>query len=172
LNEQPWLTPGTRLIKRYSRIFRRIDDAREKGMNRLLAAALLCTALSMAQAAERWETLPATPQVATTSKSGYLDVNGAKLFYRVVGQGSPVVLLHGGLANSDYWGNQVKVLAPHHTVILLDSRGHGRSGRDAQAYGYDLMADDVVALLDRLKIKKADVVGWSDPWAGPGDPSP
>jgi len=131
-------------------------------MNRLLAAALLCTALSMAQAAERWETLPATPPVTTTSKSGYLDVNGAKLFYRVVGQGSPVVLLHGGLANSDYWGNQVKVLAPHHTVILLDSRGHGRSGRDAQAYGYDLMADDVVALLDRLKIKKADVVGWSD----------
>jgi len=51
-------------------------------MNRLLAAALLCTALSMAQAAERWETLPATPPVTTTSKSGYLDVNGAKLFYR------------------------------------------------------------------------------------------
>lgn len=131
-------------------------------MNRLLAAVLLCTAFSMAQAAERWETLPATPQVVTTSRTGYLDVNGTRLFYRLVGHGSPVVLLHGGLANSDYWGNQVKVLAPHHTVILLDSRGHGRSGRDAQAYGYDLMADDVVALLNQLKIKKADVVGWSD----------
>jgi len=132
-------------------------------MNRLLAViALLCTLCSIAHAAERWETLPATPQVTTASKSGYINVNGARLFYRIAGKGSPVVMLHGGLANSDYWGNQVKVLAPHHTVVLLDSRGHGRSGRDTQAYGYDLMADDVIALLDHLKIRKADVVGWSD----------
>jgi pimeloyl-ACP methyl ester carboxylesterase len=132
-------------------------------MSRFIAVAfLLCAALPIAHAAERWETLPATPQITMASKSAYLDVNGAKIFYRVIGHGSPVVLLHGGLANSDYWGNQVKVLAPHHTVILLDSRGHGRSSRDAQAYGYDLMADDVVAVLDHLNIKKADVVGWSD----------
>jgi pimeloyl-ACP methyl ester carboxylesterase len=44
----------------------------------------------------------------------------------------------------------------------VDSRGHGRSTRDARPYGYDLMADDVVALLDMLHIPKADVVGWSD----------
>jgi pimeloyl-ACP methyl ester carboxylesterase len=50
-----------------------------------------------------------------------------------------------------------------HTVILMDSRGHGRSTRDARPYGYDLiMADDVVALMDVLKIAKADIVGWSD----------
>jgi pimeloyl-ACP methyl ester carboxylesterase len=47
-------------------------------------------------------------------------------------------------------------------VILIDSRGHGRSPRDARSYGYDLMADDVVAVLDALKVKKADIVGWSD----------
>jgi pimeloyl-ACP methyl ester carboxylesterase len=72
------------------------------------------------------------------------------------------VLLHGGLSNSDYWGNQIKALAPHHTVIVVDSRGHGRSTRDDRPYGYDLMADDVVALLDTLHIAKADIVGWSD----------
>ena len=55
--------------------------------------------------------------------------------------GSPVVLLHGGLSNSDYWGNQIKALAPHHSVIVVDSRGHGRSTRDARPYGYDLMAE-------------------------------
>jgi pimeloyl-ACP methyl ester carboxylesterase len=44
----------------------------------------------------------------------------------------------------------------------MDSRGHGRSTRDARPYRYDLMADDVVALLDTLHIAKADVVGWSD----------
>jgi pimeloyl-ACP methyl ester carboxylesterase len=51
---------------------------------------------------------------------------------------------------------------PQHTVILVDSRGHGRSTRDQRPYGYDLMADDVVGLLDTLHIAKADVVGWSD----------
>ena len=59
-------------------------------------------------------------------------------------------------------GNQVPAVAAHHTVILMDSRGHGRSTHDARPYGYDLMADDVVALMDVLKIPKADVVGWSD----------
>jgi pimeloyl-ACP methyl ester carboxylesterase len=73
-----------------------------------------------------------------------------------------VVLLHGGLANSDYWGNQVVALKPDHTVILVDSRGHGRSTRDARPYGYDLMADDVIGLLDFLKVQRTDVVGWSD----------
>jgi pimeloyl-ACP methyl ester carboxylesterase len=47
-------------------------------------------------------------------------------------------------------------------VILMDSRGHGRSTRDTRPYGYDLMADDAVALLDTLHVAKADVVGWSD----------
>ncbi len=47
-------------------------------------------------------------------------------------------------------------------MIVVDSRGHGRSTRDARLYGYDLMADDVVALLDTLHLAKADVVGWSD----------
>jgi pimeloyl-ACP methyl ester carboxylesterase len=44
----------------------------------------------------------------------------------------------------------------------MDSRGHGRSTRDSRPYGYDLMADDVVALMDVLKVPKADIVGWSD----------
>jgi pimeloyl-ACP methyl ester carboxylesterase len=73
-----------------------------------------------------------------------------------------VILLHGGLANTDYWGNQIKALAPHHTVVVMDSRGHGRSTRDSRPFGYDLMADDVVALMDVLKVPKADIVGWSD----------
>ena len=50
-----------------------------------------------------------------------------------------------GDTRSRRWG-------PHHTVILMDSRGHGRSTRDARPYGYDLMADDVVALLDTLHV--------------------
>jgi pimeloyl-ACP methyl ester carboxylesterase len=109
-----------------------------------------------------WQTLPPTPPPVAGEQAGHAKVNGISLYYATIGQGSPVVMLHGGLANSDYWGNQVKALAPHHLVILVDSRGHGRSTRDARPYGYDLMADDVVALLDTLHVAKADVVGWSD----------
>ena len=125
---------------------------------------LLILALSTlpAIAAERWESLPPTPAPIHSERSGHANANGISIYYAVYGQGSPVILLHGGLANSDYWSNQIKALAPHHTVIVMDSRGHGRSTRDSRPYGYDLMADDVVALMDVLKVSKADIVGWSD----------
>lgn len=129
---------------------------------RLLAAACLMLSFSATQAAERWETLPPTPAAVASTKTGYAAVNGIKVYYTRTGHGSPVVLLHGGLSNSDYWGNQVKALSAKHTVISIDSRGHGRSSRDEKPYGYDLMADDVVAVLDHLKIPRADIVGWSD----------
>jgi pimeloyl-ACP methyl ester carboxylesterase len=106
--------------------------------------------------------LPPTPATIVSERSGQAEVNGVSIHYAIYGEGSPVIFLHGGLANTDYWGNQVPAVATHHTVILMDSRGHGRSTRDTRPYGYDLMADDVVALMDFLKIPRADIVGWSD----------
>jgi pimeloyl-ACP methyl ester carboxylesterase len=131
-------------------------------MRRFILATLLALVALPAFAAEPWETLPPTPAPIATDRSGEADANGIRIHYAIYGQGSPVIFLHGGLANTDYWGNQVPAVAAHHTVILMDSRGHGRSTRDARPYGYDLMADDVVALMDALKIQKADIVGWSD----------
>ncbi len=131
-------------------------------MRRLLLACLLLVPMRAALAEPLWQTLPPTPPPVPGEHTGHARVNGISLYYATIGHGPPVVLLHGGLANSDYWGNQVRALEPRHTVILVDSRGHGRSTRDARPYGYDLMADDVVALLDMLHIAKADVVGWSD----------
>ncbi len=131
-------------------------------MPRLLLMLLLAMPLRVAQADALWQTLPPTPPPVAGEHSGHAKVNGISLYYATIGHGPPVLLLHGGLANSDYWGHLVTALAPHHTVILMDSRGHGRSTRDAHPYGYDLMADDVIGLLDTLHIPKADVVGWSD----------
>ncbi|HSZ89884.1 MAG TPA: alpha/beta hydrolase [Acetobacteraceae bacterium] len=123
---------------------------------------LLLFTLGAAWADALWQTLPPTPPPVPGEHTGHAKVNGISLYYATIGRGPPVVLLHGGLANSDYWGNQVRVLLPRHTVILMDSRGHGRSTRDSRPYGYDLMADDVAGLLDTLHIRRADVVGWSD----------
>jgi pimeloyl-ACP methyl ester carboxylesterase len=128
----------------------------------VIFALALALSASPVFAAEPWETLPPTPAPVAADRSGEAPVNGISIHYQVHGKGAPVILLHGGLANSDYWGRQIAALAPNHMVIVMDSRGHGRSTRDTRAFGYDLMADDVVALMDMLGVRKADIVGWSD----------
>jgi pimeloyl-ACP methyl ester carboxylesterase len=130
---------------------------------RLIVGLLLllgCTAAAHAE--PQWLTLPPTPALPRPVTSGHATVNGIKIWYATFGHGAPVILLHGGLANADYWGNLVPALSPHYRIIVIDSRGHGRSSRDARPYGYDLMASDVLALMDYLKIDKAALVGWSD----------
>jgi pimeloyl-ACP methyl ester carboxylesterase len=133
-------------------------------LGRLTLVALVVLLLPVAAASpeEIWQTLPPTPTRPAAAAEGKAPVNGIQIYYAEYGPGPPVILLHGGLANSDYWGNLIPALSPHYRVIVMDSRGHGRSTRDAQPYGYDLMASDVVGLMDYLKIAKADIVGWSD----------
>lgn len=107
--------------------------------------------------------LPPTPTLPKADMSGTAPVNGIRIWYATFGKGEPVLFVHGGLGNSDYWGNQVRALtAANYRVIVMDSRGHGRSTRNAQPFGYDLMSDDVIGLLDYLKIRKVALVGWSD----------
>src|SRR5215831_21349069 len=101
-------------------------------MRRLLLMLLLILPLRAVMAEPLWQTLPPTPAAVAGEHTGHAKVNGISLYYATIGHGPPVVLLHGGLANSDYWGHQVTALAPHHTVVLVDSRGHGRSTRDAR----------------------------------------
>ncbi|HUN76500.1 MAG TPA: alpha/beta hydrolase [Steroidobacteraceae bacterium] len=110
----------------------------------------------------RWSALPPTPSLPGPTVSGYAPVDGIKIWYATFGQGPTVLLLHGGLANANYWGNQVRALEGHYRVVVMDSRGHGRSTRNAAPYGYDLMAQDVLGLMDYLRIRKAAIVGWSD----------
>lgn len=118
--------------------------------------------ISASRADEIWQQLPPVPELPKAKKSGYAEVNGIKLYYAIYGKGQPLLLLHGGLGNADYWGNQVPAFANKYQVIVVDSRGHGRSTRDDKPFSYGLMASDVLALLDFLKIKRTALVGWSD----------
>jgi len=134
-------------------------------VRRALIALFLLTALAglfPARAQNPWEQLPATPALPTPQRSGTAPVNGVRIWYAAYGQGLPLILLHGGLANSNYWGLQIPALAPQFEVIVMDSRGHGRSTWDGQPITYHLMASDVLALMDALHIPKAALVGWSD----------
>src|SRR5690242_19406959 len=123
---------------------------------------LILAICNPAQAVPLWLTLPPTPSLPAAEQSGYANVNGIRVWYAIFGHGAPVILLHGGLANANYWALEVPALAQHNRVIGKDSRGHGRSTRDARPFGYDLMASDVLALMDHLHIAKAAIVGWSD----------
>ncbi|MBX5105381.1 alpha/beta hydrolase [Rhizobium lentis] len=118
--------------------------------------------LAGAQAAERWAELPAFPSMPAPKTSGMADVNDIKMYYAEYGEGDPILFIHGGLGNAGVWGHQVAEFAKDHLVIVADSRGHGRSTRSGQPFGYDLMTSDYVALLDHLKIDKVTLVGWSD----------
>lgn len=128
----------------------------------IMISMLLCSAVPIIAQQYPWERLPPAPVLPDAEHSGAAAVNGIRLWYAVFGHGDPVILLHGGLANSNYWGQQIPLLARHYQIIVLDSRGHGRSTRTAAPIGYDAMASDVLALMDTLHIEKAALVGWSD----------
>jgi len=123
---------------------------------------LMGSVVSPGVAAPQWLMLPPTPTLPRPARSGYAPVDGIRIWYATFGRGSPVILLHGGLANADYWGHQVRALAPRYRVIVMDSRCQGRSTCNDAPIGYALMAADVLGLMDFLSIRKAAVVGWSD----------
>ena len=110
----------------------------------------------------RFEAEGAAP-LPVPEKEGYVENDGARIWYATYGSGSPVFLLHGGLGHSGNWGYQVQALVDSgYEIVLIDSRGHGRSTRDAQPYTYELMGSDVLAVMNTLQIEKATLVGWSD----------
>jgi pimeloyl-ACP methyl ester carboxylesterase len=132
-------------------------------VSRLAAVALvIAVTVTSALAAERWQRLPALPAMPVSNVAGYAPVNGIHMYYAVYGAGEPILLIHGGLGHADIWANQVRDLMTDHMVIVAESRGHGRSTRNEDAYSYDLMASDYLALLDYLKVDKVALVGWSD----------
>jgi pimeloyl-ACP methyl ester carboxylesterase len=110
----------------------------------------------------KFEAEGATP-LPVPNDHGSLQHKGARIWYSAYGSGSPVILLHGGLGHSGNWGYQVPALVQSgYRAVLIDSRGHGRSTRDAQPFSYELMASDVLAVMDTLGLEKAALVGWSD----------
>src|SRR6266542_6216437 len=110
----------------------------------------------------RFEAHGAAP-LPPSSDQGYVEHDGAQIWYATYGSGPPVILLHGGLGHSGNWGYQVPALiGSGYRAVVIDSRGHGRSTRDERPYTYELMASDVVAVMDALHIEQAGLVGWSD----------
>ena len=101
------------------------------------------------------------------SKSGHIHHQQLDIHYLVYEDHStkhnPIVLLHGGLSNKLSWFSQIPMLVKSgYQVILIDTRGHGKSGPGANEHCYELYANDVVNIMDKLHIDVADIIGWSD----------
>lgn len=98
----------------------------------------------------------------TGVKTGHAAVRGLKLYYEVSGSGPALLLVHGGPSDSRRFETLAPVLAKTFTVITVDCRGRGRSTDLDEPYTYAAMADDLISVLDGLKVPKVHVVGWSD----------
>src|SRR5688572_25859457 len=94
--------------------------------------------------------------------TGYAPVNGLKMYYEVHGSGDPMVLLHGSFMTiTNNWSGWVGELAKTRKVIAVEMQGHGRTADIKRAFSYENLADDVAALLDHLRIPRADLIGYS-----------
>lgn len=103
------------------------------------------------------------PPLPHTLESGWVEHEGARIWWAAYGSGPAVVLLHGGLGHSGNWGYQAPALIrAGYRLVLVDTRGHGRSTRDERPFSYELLASDVLAVMDALNIEKAALAGWSD----------
>jgi pimeloyl-ACP methyl ester carboxylesterase len=88
-------------------------------------------------------------------------VNGIKLYHEIYGQGEPLVLIHGGLTTIGEMEGWVQLLAKTRQVIAVEMQGHGRTADTDRPMSFATMGDDIAALLDHLKIPKADLAGHS-----------
>jgi pimeloyl-ACP methyl ester carboxylesterase len=92
---------------------------------------------------------------------GYASINGLNMYYEVHGQGPPLLLLHGAYMTIDTMGPILPGLAERWQVIAPEQQGHGRTADVDRPITYEQMADDNAALLRRLGVDRADVIGYS-----------
>ena len=92
------------------------------------------------------------------SESGFIEVEGGRLYYEVEGSGHPLLMIHGGLGSLRMWDGQVPAFAEHYRVIRYDTRGFGRTETDDVEFRNQ---DDTRAVLDHFDVSSASVVGTS-----------
>jgi pimeloyl-ACP methyl ester carboxylesterase len=122
----------------------------------------LWLSLATVALAQTWKSLPDPGPMPKPAASGYVAVGDVRLYYATYGAGPPLLLIHNGLGSADDWAQIVPRLTKRYRVVVADTRGFGRSTRDATPYSYDLLASDYLHLLDALGIRRVLIVGTSD----------
>jgi pimeloyl-ACP methyl ester carboxylesterase len=109
---------------------------------------------------------PSAHQGPRVSRSGYLPINGLKLYYEVYGElgkskTAPLLLIPGAFLSTDSMKPWVAAFAAKRSVIVFDQQGHGRTADTSRKMSYEQFGDDAAALLRALKVERADVMGYS-----------
>ncbi len=97
------------------------------------------------------------------SKVGkYIDIRGIRMYYETYGSGEPLLIIHGNGGSIKDFNFQIPFFDDNYKVILADSRAQGKSIDPGDSLTYEMMADDLAALLDALHLDSCYVIGWSD----------
>ena len=92
----------------------------------------------------------------------YISTRGIKIYYETYGQGEPLLMIHGNGGSISAFKYQIGFFQKHYKVIVADSRAQGKTIDHGEVLNYEMMAEDMNALLDSLHIASANVIGWSD----------
>ncbi|MEJ2758549.1 MAG: alpha/beta hydrolase [Anaerolineales bacterium] len=99
---------------------------------------------------------------AEKKETGQLvDANGIKIYYQSFGSGRPLIFLHGSMGTGQVWKSYVPFLSKDFNLIFPDVRGHGKTENPGEELALHLMADDMAALIEALKLDKPILCGWS-----------
>lgn len=128
-----------------------------RSLSNTLAAVAVAGAIVTASSGQA----QATQSGARTGNGHYATVNGVKLYYEIHGSGKPLVLLHGGLGAIEMFGPNLTALAKGRQVIAVDLQAHGRTADIDRPFSVEAMGDDIAALIQELKLGRADVMGYS-----------
>jgi pimeloyl-ACP methyl ester carboxylesterase len=96
--------------------------------------------------------------------NAYADVNGdgLSMYYEAVGEGEPVVLVHGTGGYAGSWAAQLDLLADWYRVYTPECRGHGRTADVEGPYSYEVFADDLAGFIEALDLGPVRLAGWSN----------
>jgi pimeloyl-ACP methyl ester carboxylesterase len=92
----------------------------------------------------------------------WLQTRGFKMYYETYGQGEPLLIIHGNGGSINKFLYQIPYFSKEYKVILADSRSQGKSVDNSDSLSYEMMTDDLNALLDSLHLDSCYVIGWSD----------
>lgn len=91
----------------------------------------------------------------------FVEVNHIRLYYELIGEGEPLIMIHGNGEDHSIFYKAVEILKDHFACYLIDSRGHGQSTKVSE-YHYEDMADDIYKFINELGLSDVNYYGFSD----------
>jgi len=133
-----------------------------KTFKSLIIAVVLLLTVSVCFAQNPRKDMDTTMYGRNPAVGKYADIRGIKMYYEIYGKGEPLLIIHGNGGSINNFIYQIPYFAKKYQVILADSRAQGKTIDNKDSLSYEMISDDLNALLDHLKIKNANVIGWSD----------